>query len=77
MFARLNTYVTNNIRDYTFGEEFTDFVLIDKKRQSVILKIKTDFFKTVYKEYKKLGFKLVHVTKFNNEQGITCVFVKA
>jgi hypothetical protein len=66
-----------NIRDYILGEEFTDFVLVDEKRQSVILNIEVEFFRTVYREYKKLGFKLIHVTKFNKDQGMTCVFVKA
>ena len=64
-------------RAYTFGEEFTDFVLVDEQRQSIILNIEKEYFKTIYKEYKKLGFKLVHVTRFNDEQGVTCVFVKA
>lgn len=77
MFARLNTYVASNIRDYTLGEEFTDFVLVDEKRQSVVLNIEIEFFKTIYKEYKKLGFKLIHVTRFNEDLGVTCVFVKA
>lgn len=76
MFAGINNYVASNIRDYTLGEEFTDFVLVDEKRQSVILNFETEFFKTVYKEYRKLGFKLIHVTKFNDNQDITCVFVK-
>lgn len=77
MFAGINIYVASNIRNYTLGEEFTDFVLVDEKRQSIILNIEIEFFKTVYKEYKKLGFRLIHVTKFNEDQGMTCVFVKA
>lgn len=64
-------------RAYTIGEEFTDFVLIDEQRQSIILNIEKDYFKTIYREYKKLGFKLVHVTRFHDDQGVTCVFVKA
>ena len=64
-------------RIFSFGEEFTDFVLVDEKRSSIIINIKTDFFKTVFREYKKMGFKLVHVTKFKDEEkGMTCVFVK-
>jgi hypothetical protein len=69
--------VAGTTRVYTLGEEFTDFVLVDEKRHSVILNIEMEFFKTVYREYKKLGFKLIHVTKFNEDQGMTCVFVKA
>jgi hypothetical protein len=69
--------VASTKRVYTLGEEFTDFVLVDEKRHSVVLNIEIEFFRTVYREYKKLGFKLVHVTKFNEDQGMTCVFVKA
>lgn len=64
-------------RIFSFGEEFTDVILVDEKRNSIIINIKTDFFKTVFREYKKMGFKLVHVTKFKDEEkGMTCVFVK-
>ena len=64
-------------RVFSFGEEFTDFVLVDEKRNSIIINIKTEFFKTVFLEYKRMGFKLVHVTKFKDEEkGMTCVFVK-
>ena len=64
-------------RIYSFGEEFTDFVLVDEKRNSVIINIDVKYFKVVFREYKKMGFKLVHVTKFKDkEKGMTCVFVK-
>jgi hypothetical protein len=66
-----------SIREYTLGEEFSDFVLVDEKRNSVIINIETEYFKTVFKEYKRLGFKLIHVTRFSDEEkGMTCVFVK-
>jgi hypothetical protein len=66
------------VRDYTLGEEFSDFVLVDEKRKSVIINIELEYFKTVYREYTKLGFKLIHVTRFKNEEkGITCVFLRA
>ena len=67
---------TKKERAYALGEEFTDFVLIDKKRGSIIINIEKEFFKVIYKEYSRLGFKLIHVTKFNDDQGITCVFIK-
>lgn len=64
-------------RVFSFGEEFTDFVLVDEKRNSIVINIKTEFFKIVFLEYKRMGFKLVHVTKFKDEEkGMTCVFVK-
>jgi len=64
-------------RVFSFGEEFTDFVLVDEKRNSIIINIKTEFFRIVFKEYRRMGFKLIHVTKFKDEEkGMTCVFVK-
>lgn len=63
-------------RAYSLGEEFTDFVLVDKQRQSIILNIDDDLFKTVFIEYKKLGFLLKHVTRFKKDGHMTCVFVK-
>ena len=68
--------MTIKSRVYSFGEEFTDFVLIDKQRQSIILNIKKCYFRAIYKEYKRLGYTLAHVTHFNEDRGMTCVFVK-
>jgi len=76
LFGRINNYVGSGERAYSLGEEFTDFVLVDKQRQSIILNIDNDLFKTVYTEYKKLGFVLKHVTKFKADGHMTCVFVK-
>jgi len=72
----INNYVNINDRAYSIGEEFTDFVLVDKQRESVVLNIEKEYFKVVYKEYAKLGFKLKHVTHFNDNNGVTCVFIK-
>jgi hypothetical protein len=72
----INNYVGSSERAYSLGEEFTDFVLVDKQRQSVILNIERELFKTVYTEYKKLGFSLKHVTRFKKDGHMTCVFVK-
>lgn len=63
-------------RACALGEEFTDFILVDKKRNSIILNIKSEYFKIVYTEYKKIGYKLKHVTTFHEDNGMTCVFVK-
>lgn len=72
----INNYVVRKAREYALGEEFTDFILIDSKRQSIILNIDKMYFKAVYKEYRRLGYKLVHVTRFQDD-GMTCVFVKS
>lgn len=63
-------------RIYSFSEEFTDFILVDEKRQSVIINLEAEYFKTIYREYKKFGYILKHVTKFSDGDHMTCVFVK-
>lgn len=63
-------------RAFRLGEEFTDYVLVDESRNSVIINLNTEYFKVLYKEYKKLGYVLKHVTHFNEDKGMTCVFVK-
>jgi hypothetical protein len=68
--------VGGTCRAYALGEEFTDFVLVDDVRDSIIINIKKDFFSTIYREYKKLGYKLVHLTKFKDGEQMTLVFVK-
>jgi hypothetical protein len=68
--------VAKSRRPFVLGEEFTDFILVDEKRNSVILNIKADLFKTVYREYKKLGYTLKHVTRFKDNTELTCVFIK-
>jgi hypothetical protein len=64
-------------RIYCLGEEFTDFVLIDEQRQSVIVNLDIKYFKIVYKEYKKLGLVLKHVTRFKESSTMTCVFARS
>lgn len=68
--------MTNRWRPFVLGKEFTDFVLVDEKRNSIILNIKADFFKTVFREYKKLGFILKHVTRSKDNTELTCVFIR-
>lgn len=58
------------------AEEFTDYILVDESRDSVVIHIKENFFKTIFTEYKKMGYKLVHVSRFNEDVKMTCVFVR-
>lgn len=55
-------------------EEFTDSVLFDKTRYSIIVNIKVDYFRTVKKELEKLGYKLIFTNRFENNETITCTF---
>ena len=55
-------------------EEFTDFVLFDKTRMSIVTNIDIEFFKTIKKEMEKLGYRLVFTKSFKDMESITCVF---
>ena len=57
------------------AEEFTDFLLEDKQRGSIIVNINADHFRVVYTEFKKIGYKLVHKTSIKDGKSFTLVFV--
>ena len=63
-------------RAFWFVEEFTDFSLFDKKRGSLIINIKQEFFHTIYRELKKLDYTLVHKTAIKDGTSLTLVFVQ-
>lgn len=55
-------------------EEFTDYVLIDKTRHSIIVNIKKEFFGIIKKELEKLGYTLVFTKTLPEINTITCTF---
>lgn len=55
-------------------EEFTDNVLFDRTRYSIVVNIKVDYFRTVKKELEKLGYKLIFTNRFEDSETITCTF---
>lgn len=55
-------------------EEFTDFVLFDKHRMSIITNIDIIYFRTLKKEIEKLGYVLCFTKSFQNINTITCGF---
>ena len=63
-------------RAVALGEEFTETLIVDTKRESIVINIKTDLFKILYQEYRKLNYKLVHSSNFEESNTITCVFIK-
>jgi hypothetical protein len=66
--------VTAYDKAFSFIEEFSDYVLVDKQRKSLIANFKKEHFKVIVLELKKLNFKLTHVTKFKTKTSMTCVF---
>jgi|TARA_R110002167_G_scaffold55962_7_gene159012 hypothetical protein len=59
-----------------FCEEYTNTVLVDNTRGSILVNIKAEYFHVVYKELQKLGFKLVFKTSLKTLDSITCTFIK-
>jgi len=64
-------------RVQALGEEFSDFILIDKSRNSIIINLKKEYFRVLYTEFKRLGYKLTHVTHFKTKDSMTCVFTES
>jgi len=62
-------------RASSFLEEFTDFILEDKNRRSLVVNIKRDYFRTIYYELKKIGYILVHKSTIKSGESFTLVFV--
>ncbi len=63
-------------RVVALGEEFTDSLIVDTKRGSIVINLKVELFKTLVKEYKKLNYKIVHSSSFPESNTVTCVFIK-
>lgn len=63
-------------RALALGEEFSDYMIIDESRNSIIINIDMEYFNILYREYKRLGFSVKHVTRFKSKDSMTCVFAK-
>jgi hypothetical protein len=63
-------------RVVSLSKEFTDFVLVDEKRNSIIVNVEKEYFRIVFKEFGRHGFKLKHKTLFKHNDMMTCVFIK-
>lgn len=55
--------------------EFTDFILEDEIRESLVVNVDIEYFRIVSYELRKLGYKLIHKTQINNTETFTLVFI--
>jgi hypothetical protein len=55
-------------------EEYTDCVLYDDTRRSIVINVGTTYLDVVELELTKLGYKLIFTNKFNNDNTVTCTF---
>jgi hypothetical protein len=58
------------------GEEFSDYLLVDNLRNSLIINVETQYLEILIQEYKRLQFSLIHTTAFKSKDSVTCVFTK-
>jgi hypothetical protein len=54
-------------------EEFTDTILVDHTKNSIIINVKKQWFKSLNMRLRSLNFKLVHKTTIKT--GYTCTYV--
>ena len=57
-------------------EEFCDLVLSDESAGSILVNIPDEHFGVVFRELKKLGYKLVFKTRIEKSNSLTCTFIK-
>ena len=57
-------------------EEFSDYVLYDENFESVLFNVHEEYFPTVFRELRKLGYILVFKTRLNTTNSLTCTFIK-
>jgi len=61
---------------FSLVEEFTDFLLFDDIRKSIVVNVKRDYVKTIKLELSKLHYDLVHQSTIEGSISYTLVFVK-
>lgn len=54
-------------------EEFTNTVLVDSKRHSILLNINAEWFEILDSRLRQIGFSLIHKSKIG--EGFTCVYI--
>ena len=60
---------------YVLLEEFTDFVLVDEVRDSIVVSVEREYVKIINYELRKFGYKLVHKSEVTDVDSFTLVFM--
>lgn len=63
-------------RVIALGEEFSEYILVDIERNSIIINIEDKYFDVLCLEYKRLNYKLTHASPFKSKGSMTCVFTE-
>ena len=57
-------------------EEFSDCVLYDHINNSILVNLEDKYFGIVFRELKKLRYKMIFSTRIQKSNSITCTFIK-
>lgn len=60
---------------YVLLEEFTDFVLVDEVRDSIVVSVGREYVKIINHELRKFRYKLVHKSEVTDMDSFTLVFI--
>ena len=63
-------------RGSSLCEEFSDFVLYDDDFDSILVNVHEDYFSTIIRELRKIGYVLVFKTRLHATNSLTCTFIK-
>jgi len=55
--------------------EFTDFILEDEIRESIVVNVDIEYFKVINYELRKLGYRMLHKSQISNTETFTLVFI--
>lgn len=57
-------------------KEFTDFVLVDKDRDSIVVNVRSEYYGIISYELRKYGYRLIHKSSVDNKlKSLTLVFM--
>lgn len=65
----------SRIRAQHVLSEFTDFILEDEIRESIVVNVDIQHFKIVRYELRKLGYTLIHKSQIDDTETFTLVFI--
>lgn len=60
---------------YVLLEEFTDFVLVDEVRDSIVVSVEKEYVKVINYELRKFRYELVHKSEVTDMDSFTLVYM--
>jgi hypothetical protein len=60
---------------YVLLEEFTDFVLVDETRDSIVVSVEKEYVNTINYELRKFRYQLIHKSEVLDMDSFTLVYM--